>query len=324
MKSPDSQPDEQGSATISPRRPWVAAVLSLIQPGLGHLYVGRPGLALIPPLVGSLLFALLYLGALYVPRAPFNVVLPLLLLLLIWLAIPIHAVLVAKHTGRAYVFRPYNRWYVYAGFYGVLGLLVSPAMLGFVRGHVIQAFRIPSGAMEPTIQIGDLLYVVKWPAEQRRPRQGRIVVFDAVDEPGLKVVKRIVAMPGDTLLMRAGTLFRNGRPLEEPYAVHLDPRRSEDAVHRAKMKAWQARYLVSTDAGYAPDLQTWGPLVVPPDSFFGLGDNRDASYDSRYYGFIPFANIIGRPSVVYFSVERGIQGPFLQRVRWGRIGQKLE
>ncbi|HET6837841.1 MAG TPA: signal peptidase I, partial [Gemmatimonadales bacterium] len=272
---------------LSPRRPWVAAILSLVQPGLGHLYVGRPWLALLPPLLGSLLFALLYIGAVYVPQAPFNVVLPLLLLVLVWLAVPIHAALVAKRTGKGYILRPYNRWYVYAGFFVVTGMVVSPALLGFVRGQLIQAFRIPSGAMDPTIRIGDFLYVVKGPAEQRRPSRGRIVVFEAVDEPGLQVVKRVVGMPGDTLWMRAGALVRNGRPLEEPYAVHVDPQRSEDPVQRAKMKEWQKKYLLKTGADYAPDLQDWGPLVVPADSFFGLGDNRDASYDSRYYGFIP-------------------------------------
>jgi signal peptidase I len=74
---------------------------------------------------------------------------------------------------------------------------------------------------------------------------------------------------------------------------------------------------------YAPDLQSWGPLVVPPDSFFGMGDNRDASYDCRYYGFIPFTHVIGRPSVVYLSLDTRAPGSLLSRIRWQRIGHRL-
>jgi signal peptidase I len=137
------------------------------------------------------------------------------------------------------------------------------------------------------------------------------------------VIKRVVGLPGDTLTMTAGTLRRNGRELREPYAVHGDPTRSEDPEQRAKMRAWQRGHTVSVDEGsYAPDLQSWGPIVVPPDSFFGLGDNRDASYDSRYYGFIPLRGIIGQPALVYFSLLVDRTGS-IAGVRWSRIGQPL-
>jgi signal peptidase I len=308
----------------SPRRPWLAAVLSLAQPGLGHLYAGRPGLAVLPPLLGLLLFACIYLGAMYAPVVPYNVVVPLVLLVVVWIGVPVHAAVLARRAGDGYLLRPYNRWYVYAGFFLVMGMLVTPSVLEFARGRFVEAFRIPSGAMAPTMQIGDFLYVVKWPAAERRPARERIMVFEAVEEPDLKVVKRALGMPGDTLSMVAGTLVRNGRAPDEPYAVHLDRSRSEEPLQRRKMKEWQSRYLVTRDPDYAPDLQHWGPLVVPPDSFFALGDNRDSSYDSRYYGFIPFTNVIGRPAVVYFSLETEAPGPFLNRVRWSRIGQRLE
>ncbi len=305
------------------RRPWIAAALSLLQPGLGHLYAGRPGLALVPSVLGVLLVASMYLGALLVRLVPLNVVLPLLLIPVLYIAVPIHAARIAKRTGSNYVLRPYNRWYVYAGFYVVLGILVIPAILEVVRERVVQAFRIPSGSMEPTIQVGDFLYVVKWPVEQRRPSRGGLVVFESVEEPGLNVVTRVVGMPGDTLAMTAGRLVRNGQLLDEPYAVHVDARRSEDPVQRRKMKEWQSEYLLQRVPDYAPDLQSWGPLVVPPDSFFGMGDNRDAAYDCRYYGFIPFTHVIGRPSVVYFSLDTRAPGSLLSRIRWQRIGHRL-
>jgi signal peptidase I len=136
-------------------------------------------------------------------------------------------------------------------------------------------------------------------------------------------IKRLVGLPGDTLQMKRGMLYRNGQQLHEPYAVHHEPGRSEDKIHRSRMRDWQAQYLAGVSLGdYNPDLQDWGPLVVPTDSFFGLGDNRDASYDGRYYGFAPLSYIRGRPWVVYFSRARD-RGSAFGRIRWDRLGRVL-
>ena len=306
------------------RRPWIAAGLSLVLPGLGHLYVGRPAAGVAASLLGVLAIVLLYVGAVWIPLAPLNVALPVLMIPLVWVGVPVHAALIARRVGSDYTLKPYNRWYIYAGLYSVLGVLVYPALPDFLRTHFVEAFRIPSGAMEPTTQIGDFLYVAKWPEDQRRPAHGRIVVFEAVDEPGLKVMKRVLGMPGDTLSMRSGELSRNGHLVPEPYVVHTDPRRSEGPIQRAKMREWQIQHLANPASEYAPDIQDWGPIVVPVDSFFGLGDNRDASYDSRYYGFAPFAGVIGRPTVIYLSLGPKSNGALLSRVRWKRIGQKVQ
>jgi signal peptidase I len=156
----------------------------------------------------------------------------------------------------------------------------------------------------------------------REPKRDDILVFDSVEEEGLKVVKRLIGMPGDTLSMEDGELFRNGHRVNEPYVVHSDPTRSEDPIQRAKMREWQLPHLVHRDpAAYQPDLQEWGPIVVPADSFFMMGDNRDSSYDGRYWGFLPRKNVRGRPLVVYFSYDpsswRAL--PFLTAVRWTRL-----
>ncbi len=204
----------------------------------------------------------------------------------------------------------------------------------FLRTFLVEAFRIPSGSMENTLLIGDFLFVNKalYGAEVpiiksrlpavREPERNDILVFDSVEEEGLKVVKRLIGMPGDTLSMEKGQLYRNGKHVDEPYAVHSDPSRSEDPIQRAKMREWQLPHLIQRDtAKYQPDLQEWGPIVVPADSFFMMGDNRDSSYDGRYWGFLPRDNVRGRPLVVYFSYDpsswRSV--PFLTAVRWGRI-----
>jgi signal peptidase I len=213
-------------------------------------------------------------------------------------------------------------------------IVVALVVWFFLRTFLVEAFRIPSGSMENTLLIGDFLFVNKalYGAEVplihtrlpavREPRRDDILVFDSVEEEGLKVVKRLIGMPGDTLSMENGELFRNGERVNEPYAVHSDPTRSEDPIQRAKMREWQLPHLVHRDPNsYQPDLQEWGPIVVPPDSFFMMGDNRDSSYDGRYWGFLPRGNVRGRPLVVYFSYDpsswRAI--PFLTAVRWGRL-----
>jgi signal peptidase I len=213
-------------------------------------------------------------------------------------------------------------------------IVVALIVWFFLRTFLVEAFRIPSGSMENTLLIGDFLFVNKalYGAEVpiihkrlpavREPRRDDILVFDSVEEEGLKVVKRLIGMPGDTLSMENGELFRNGQRVNEPYALHSDPTRSEDPIQRAKMREWQLPHLVHRDPStYQPDLQEWGPIVVPPDSFFMMGDNRDSSYDGRYWGFLPRKNVRGRPLVVYFSYDPGSWRaiPFVTAVRWARL-----
>jgi signal peptidase I len=157
----------------------------------------------------------------------------------------------------------------------------------------------------------------------REPRRGEILVFDSVEEEGLKVVKRLIGVPGDTLAMEAGQLFRNGQAVAEPWAIRSDPSANADPLQREQMRRWQSRYLVAgvDRESYHPDLNNWGPIVVPRDSFFMMGDNRDGSYDGRYWGFLPRLNVRGRPLLVYYSFDgTGYKPlPFFTSIRWGRI-----
>lgn len=208
----------------------------------------------------------------------------------------------------------------------------------FIRTFGVEAFRIPSGSMENTLLVGDFLVVDKavFGAEIplldktlpafREPARGEVLVFDSVEEPGLKVVKRLIGVPGDTLAMKGGQLYRNGQALVEPWAQHTDPDKSEDPVYRAKMRQWQSPHLVGRDpATYTPDLHDWGPIVVPPDSLFMMGDNRDNSYDGRYWGFLPRANVRGTPIAIYFSIDLDSwkAHPWHAAIRWNRIFTRI-
>ena len=202
----------------------------------------------------------------------------------------------------------------------------------FLRTFLVEAFRIPSGSMENTLLIGDFLFVNKalYGAEVplvharlpafREPQRGDIVVFDSQTQPGVKVVKRLIGMPGDTLEMKSGALYRNGVAQREPYVVRGD---SLGDTTDGEMR-WQLGYLlpeVDREA-YRPSRDNWGPLLVPEGQYFVLGDNRDNSYDSRYWGFVNRRVIRGRPLFVYYSFDRESWRalPFLTAIRWGRIG----
>ena len=216
-------------------------------------------------------------------------------------------------------------------------IVIALLVWQLLRTFLVEAFRIPSGSMENTLLVGDFLFVNKavYGAEvplihtrlpaAREPKRGDVLVFDSVEQEGLKVVKRLIGVPGDTLAMENGDLYRNGQLVDEPYAVKSDATKSEDPSNRAKMREWQIKHLVNRDpAEYNPDLHDWGPIVVPPDSLFMMGDNRDVSYDGRYWGFLPRANVRGTPLMVYFSYNPDSWHflPFLTAIRWGRIFER--
>jgi len=215
---------------------------------------------------------------------------------------------------------------------------VSTAILLFliVRTFAFEAFKIPTGSMENTLMVGDFLLVNKAvygadvPGFHTRlpafadPQYGDVVVFFPPHDPTKNYVKRIVGMPGDTLEMRGKVLFRNGTPQSEPYTRNLD-RFSEPSDPRM---LWQRDYLVEGEGdgrGYDPTRDRWGPIAVPEGKFFALGDNRDNSEDSRYWGFLDGEAIRGRPMFVYFSFARNPLHPFswLTDVRWRRIGEAI-
>jgi signal peptidase I len=212
-------------------------------------------------------------------------------------------------------------------------ILVAVVVWLLLRTFLVEAFRIPSGSMENTLLIGDFLFVNKaiYGAEIpftgrhlpafREPARGDVLVFDSVEEEGLKVVKRLIGVTGDTLAMKGGMLYRDGRPVDEPFIRHDNPAKTESPEFRLKMHDWQVKHLVGDSAGYHPDLQDWGPIVVPPDSFFMMGDNRDLSYDGRYWGFLPRGNVRGTPLIIYYSYDPSswkVLRP-ISAIRWGRL-----
>jgi signal peptidase I len=189
-----------------------------------------------------------------------------------------------------------------------------------VRTLVIQAFKIPSSSMEDTLLIGDHIFVNKFlygyhiPYTKGRilrfsvPQRGDIIVFVFPEDTSKDFIKRVVGVPGDTIEIRQKRVFLNGRALEEKYVRYADGDRVD---------------------GFIRSRDNLPPVRVPPGKLFVMGDNRDRSYDSRFWGFVDLDAVIGKAMFIYFSVDwnRGVLWTEVWRypelVRWNRIGHLL-
>ena len=201
-------------------------------------------------------------------------------------------------------------------------ILIAVVLALFARTFVVQAFKIPTGSMEPNLLVGDHLLVNKFvfaPAPtalerallpNREVRRGDIIVFKYPEEPDRDFIKRVIGLPGETVELRNKKVHINGSPIDETYAHFLFP------------PAPQGHPSTGSGQGQPGDLrETYGPVTVPQDQFFMMGDNRDNSQDSRFWGFLPRDYVKGRALVIYWSADEAAGAPsaLLARVRWNRL-----
>ncbi len=189
-------------------------------------------------------------------------------------------------------------------------ILLAIVLALFIRTFIVQAFKIPSGSMKETLLIGDhilvnkFLYGVKLPfvsttiIPYKEPQQGDIVVFKFPEDPDKDFIKRVVGVAGDVVEGRDKKIFVNHEPLNHDYGIHKDSR---------------------IVPGNIQPRDNFGPLVVPEKSLFVMGDNRDHSYDSRFWGFVNLKAVRGKAFLIYWSWDKSNFG-----VRWKRIGQMLK
>lgn len=198
-------------------------------------------------------------------------------------------------------------------------LLIAAIFLGFTNTFVVKTFFIPSGSMEDTLLVGDHLFVNKFiygpeiPLTGihlpgfRAPRRGDVVVFTYPDDPGTTYIKRVIGTPGDTLRIDGRRLEVNGATVSEPYTKHI--------VARLRPPRYQEAGIQPPGAG---NLDYYGPVVIPPDHYFMMGDNRENSEDSRFRGFIASDQIKGKAEVLYWSWD-----PEGHHPRLGRLGDLI-
>lgn len=200
----------------------------------------------------------------------------------------------------------------------------------FIITFILQAFEIPSSSMEDTLLIGDHVFVnreqfaapTRWMGPllpYRDLHRDEIAVFMSPEQPGLFLVKRIIGIPGDRIHLRDDVVYRNGQKLDEPFIRHKRAERNPytdnfPAVPPSEM------YGVRNEkwAEELPSHIVGDDIVVPPNSYFAMGDNRDVSYDSRFWGFLPRQNLIGRPMFIYWSFETA-EGQYEMNSMWDRV-----
>ncbi len=290
------------AAPKAERKPWVAGVLSFLLPGLGHLYLGRPEL-------GVCWFAtiqlLVFAWTLMIARSPLLQVLNLggmLIPLAGYLFLTISAVHLARSVRQTYKLQAWNRWYVYLGVF-VVGTIISSFLSDARQEFVGKSYEIPSGAMIPTLLIGDHIYVDKLGYRTgRSPERGDIIVFPFPENETKTFVKRIIGVPGDTVEIRNKQVILNGIPLDDhSYTQRIDPGVIDGSINPR---------------------DNFGPVTVPDNSYFVLGDNRDQSLDSRFWGYVDASKIRGQVRVIYWSWSG--QGKWSEWVRWERIGRRIQ
>lgn len=220
----------------------------------------------------------------------------------------------------------------------VKSLAVAVVLFLILRTFIVGTFVITSGSMEDTLLVGDFLVVNRLAIGSRIPGtsaripgyasadRGDIIVFDPPHEDDMKLVKRLIGLAGDTVEMRDKVLYLNGEAQDEPYLKFEDPPGQGDDYH--PWMEWQRDHLVTgvDRSQYRPTRDNWGPLVVPEGTYFMLGDNRDSSLDSRYWGPLDDWRLEARAVFKYFSYEKESTRPFawVREIRWGRIGRGID
>ena len=293
-----------------PPRPWLAALRSLV-PGLGHLYAGRGGFGLLLLGVEATLGVLMAIAMMRMPGAPANVVLPIVVVAAFRVWVVVHGWRTARRAAPRRTGRP--RLLLLGAGFALLSFGLAEVVSRTVRAQLGQAFRIPSVSMAPTVLPGD--YVVADPIAGDEARRNDVIAYRRPQED-VAFTHRLVGVPGDTLAMADGVLYRNGRAAREPWAVTTA---GAPDVADPSMR-WQDSLSADTATGSRrePSVHNWGPLVVPSGHGFVLGDNRDNSMDSRYWGFVPLDRVFARLRRVYYSRD-----PETGAIRWGRIGRDV-
>ena len=278
------------------RKPWLAGLLTFPAIGLGHIYSGaaKRGLLLF---IGQFCVLLLLPLIFIIPPLPaFALFLTAGVAYFIFCLVD--AMGCARVNSLSYEVKKYNKWYLYVGYWLLASVIFQPLVQAGLKENLLQAYTIPSGAMQPTILIGDQILVNKLLYKRQQPQRNDIVVFKFPKKPGVDYIKRLVAVGGDTVAIKDKKLFINGIAQNEKFVRYTDKR--------------------ILPAATAPR-DNFGPVTVPQNSFFFLGDNRDNSYDSRFWGFVKRDAVKGKVFCLYWSwdAENSL-------VRWNRIGRSVD
>jgi signal peptidase I len=279
------------------RNPWLALLLAFFCVPVGYIYAGYPKKGIIIPFLILLLFpaSIIFIKI--------QLTLPTLFILLLFVISLSVTILFdvyksAKKQPKEYVLRYYNKWWFYLVVYVAYSFILFPLAQNFTKENIIQAYKIPAGSMLPTLEIGDHIFVDKRIYKKQKIDRGEIIVFPSPKDPSIEYLKRVVGVPGDNLEIRDKIVYLNDIAQPQPFILHTDPR------------------ILPRETS---PRDNFGPVTIPQNSLFVLGDNRDNSFDSRFWGFVPSDTVKGKVVNIYWSWDK-----VNSKVRWERVGLRIK
>lgn len=284
------------------RKWWAAGLLSYLVPGLGQIYNGQVTKGLLFYCLYSLWGSIVFISALKTMKRAFSgfhvflLFFSLLISFAAFIFIITDAIISAKKQKKIYQLKKYNQWHIYllAIF---ISLSVSLSLKITIRSIILKPYRIPTASMSPTLLPGDYIMSNKLFFCKHNPECGDMAVFTNPANEKMEWIKRIIGLPDDTLEIRNKIVFINSSPLDEPYTAFINSKNLPEDEDK---------------------MDNFGPVVIPENQYFMLGDNRDNSLDSRHFGPVERYRLTGKPTLIYLSLQK--QFPFL---RLNRIGKRL-
>jgi signal peptidase I len=280
-----------------PRKPWISGIFTVFSIGLGHIYTGKAKRGIILFFIGQALLVI-SMSLLLLPVIPINLIATMLMILAFVVFCVIDAVRLSRKFKFSYDLKKYNKWYIYLLYAAITVFIIQPMNEYAIKKNVVQAYKIPSGAMKPTLLIGDHIFANKLTYNKSEPNRGDIIVFKFPVDPDKDFIKRIIGVAGDIVEGRDKKIYVNNQPLNDDYSIHTDS--------QIIPRGLQAR-------------DNFGPITVPNNALFVMGDNRDQSFDSRFWGFVDLEVVKGKAYTIYWSWD---QEKF--KARWDRIGNKIQ
>jgi signal peptidase I len=264
-----------GVAFYKPKRKAIVAFfLSLIITGLGQAYNGQLIKGIILYIIfGAITTTSLILGSFHSFK---GMIISLVIFVVLRLTISFEALYSAIKLK--YIFpKSYNKWYIYLGFFLLVSFIVSPLSKAIIKNSIVRAYKIPSDAMKPTLLVGDYINV---DMNYMKPQREDIIVFVYPVDEKKDFIKRVIGLPRETIEIRDANIYINGTLYNDKFGYYLDQ--------------WGNRINPSVKERY-------GPKVIPENHLFVMGDNRNHSYDSRFWGFVPLELVKGKALYIYWA-----------------------
>lgn len=312
------------------RRWWLAGLLGFLVPGLGQVYNGQETKGLLYYIALSVWGGIFMSALYYLIKPPATsghfalIAFMAFVSLVFWLFIIFEAIRSAKRIPHDYVLKKFNRWYIYILIIVIIRLVDLSVETVIVRNTIFKAFKVPAASMMPTIYVGDHFICDLSYYHLNNPARGDIVIFKWPIDESIFYIKRIIGIPGDTIQIFNDELYVNNKKTELDFVENYtgdDGKEAEIYKETFGNSSYQILEQIKKNENY-------GPVTVPEGEYFVLGDNRDNSSDSRYWGMVKRHQIYGRPVFIYFSWDIKIPAwkvlSRLASIRFSRIGDILE